>query len=119
MLTSLENYTLQKNQEDKNFGHISNKIANAHRNHRYYPKQDYDIDKKSAKEIIFNKIYIVNKIGNAICCKNICRLCKLCYHMYTCTCYEYLIRGNICSHIHCACGLLSNSKEIYYKIQKE
>ena len=33
-------------------------------------------------------------------CKMICRECNTCTHLYSCTCTDYLLKGNICKHIH-------------------
>ena len=29
-----------------------------------------------------------------------CSQCNICLHMYSCTCYDHLIHGTICKHIH-------------------
>ncbi|XP_026465873.1 uncharacterized protein LOC113369306 [Ctenocephalides felis] len=38
---------------------------------------------------------------NSTCLR--CEPCKICFHTYSCTCIDYLIRSNICKHIH-ACA---------------
>lgn len=46
--------------------------------------------------------YFIQK-ENTICpdnCKLICSYCKICVHMYTCTCLDNYIKGNLCKHIH-------------------
>ncbi|XP_026467755.1 uncharacterized protein LOC113371341 [Ctenocephalides felis] len=35
---------------------------------------------------------------NSICMR--CETCKICFHTYSCTCVDYLIRSIICQHIH-------------------
>lgn len=47
--------------------------------------------------------YDVSKVQE-ICvlsnCKLKCRLCNICNHIYTCGCPDFMIRSNICKHIH-------------------
>lgn len=33
-------------------------------------------------------------------CKIICVACKVCIHLFSCTCYDYTIKNNMCKHIH-------------------
>ncbi|KAL4130861.1 hypothetical protein QTP88_008240 [Uroleucon formosanum] len=33
-------------------------------------------------------------------CKVICIVCKCCVHLFSCTCYDYCIKNNMCKHIH-------------------
>ncbi|XP_022168117.1 uncharacterized protein LOC111032183 [Myzus persicae] len=33
-------------------------------------------------------------------CKVICIVCKCCVHLFSCTCYDYSIKNNMCKHIH-------------------
>ncbi|XP_029348723.1 uncharacterized protein LOC103311925 [Acyrthosiphon pisum] len=43
--------------------------------------------------------YLVNK--HELCsCKIICVACKVCIHLFSCTCYYYTIKNNMCKHIH-------------------
>ncbi|XP_026464645.1 uncharacterized protein LOC113367234 [Ctenocephalides felis] len=45
--------------------------------------------------------YVVTKINptcNSTCMR--CESCKICLHTYSCSCIDYLIRSNICKHIH-------------------
>lgn len=36
-------------------------------------------------------------------CKLFCRTCNACIHDYTCSCIDYLIKYNMCKHIHFVC----------------
>jgi len=38
----------------------------------------------------------------------VCRKCNMSIHYYTCECSDYIIKLNICKHIH-ACTILSSS----------
>ncbi|XP_069582362.1 uncharacterized protein [Ranitomeya imitator] len=49
--------------------------------------------------------YVVTKEEVTECslknvCPLTCSLCQICVHMYTCSCVDNLIKGNICKHIH-------------------
>lgn len=50
----------------------------------------------------------------------VCRKCSICIHNYTCECSDYIIKLNICKHIH-ACAILSssNTKNNLCEITKE
>lgn len=37
-------------------------------------------------------------------CKLVCSDCDICIHSYTCTCSDYLLKKNMCKHIHLICA---------------
>jgi len=44
-------------------------------------------------------------------CKVICVVCKCCVHLFSCTCYDYSIKNNMCKHIHAVrMSIMQNSK---------
>lgn len=47
--------------------------------------------------------YVIDKISDD--CKHMCelkcRVCKICVHMFQCSCPDNVINYNICKHIHC------------------
>ena len=50
-----------------------------------------------------NDEYIVSKECISNCpykCQLVCNLCRVCIHMYTCTCMDFIINHTICKHIH-------------------
>ena len=44
-------------------------------------------------------------------CRLICGNCGICLHQASCQCYDYLIRGNMCKHIH---FVMSNNNQGSY-----
>ncbi|XP_026680798.1 uncharacterized protein LOC113468224 [Diaphorina citri] len=44
-------------------------------------------------------------------CPLFCKECLACIHKYTCTCTDYLIKGNMCKHIHLVCRLMQTDVE--------
>ncbi|XP_069695882.1 uncharacterized protein [Periplaneta americana] len=59
-------------------------------------------DEWHIKSMSGNNVYNVHKVeeecGGACYLK--CAACEVCIHLFTCTCVDYVIRGNICKHIH-------------------
>lgn len=59
--------------------------------------------------------YHVTKTSNSCrkeMCNLICKLCKICVHIYTSDCSDFLIMGTICKHIHLVHRHVMSSKEI-------
>lgn len=44
--------------------------------------------------------YLVNKLLNSKCCNLVCPICKVCIHMYSCTCDDFTHNLKFCKHIH-------------------
>ena len=42
-------------------------------------------------------------------CKLRCDNCNICIHYYSCTCHDYLIRSNLCKHIHYLCKFIRDN----------
>ncbi|XP_035212514.1 uncharacterized protein LOC118186517 isoform X1 [Stegodyphus dumicola] len=54
-----------------------------------------------ASEHQLNYSYIVTKENvDHLTCDLTCTACKICIHMYSCTCIDYLVKFTICKHIH-------------------
>ena len=59
------------------------------------------------------KLYDVSKVNERCAvssCKMVCPDCELCSHEYTCTCVDFLLRTNICKHIHLVAQCVSKKK---------
>lgn len=69
------------------------------------PSQDVLILSSSWNVKSQNKInveYTISK-SHETCpenCQFICKYCKICVHIYSCTCLDNFIKGNMCKHIH-------------------
>lgn len=46
-------------------------------------------------------------------CKLVCDRCKVCVHMYTCTCTDFLLRACACKHIH-AVHMTNNQDDSFH-----
>lgn len=44
--------------------------------------------------------YLVKRFLHSACCHLICPKCKICIHMYTCSCEDYNLNFKICKHMH-------------------
>ncbi|XP_065217704.1 uncharacterized protein LOC135843672 [Planococcus citri] len=47
-----------------------------------------------------SKKYQVKLVKYEPCCIHVCKECKICLHMVTCSCPDNVIKQNICEHIH-------------------
>ncbi|VEN58512.1 unnamed protein product [Callosobruchus maculatus] len=55
-----------------------------------------------------NEIYVINKVAQACVnskgedsnCQLFCSNCKVCVHIFSCTCLDFFIKYNMCKHIH-------------------
>lgn len=43
-------------------------------------------------------------------CKLRCKECDTCIHAFSCTCHDYVIKGNMCVHVHQVCLIQNNPK---------
>lgn len=44
---------------------------------------------------------VVKRVGTCRYCKQLmCTLCNVCFHEYVCTCKDYVLKKNMCKHIH-------------------
>lgn len=73
----------------------------------------------SAKEtnMAYEVIHTID-VCNTEDCRLVCRMCNICIHNYTCECSDYIIKLNICKHIH-ACANLSVSNTQNNLCEKE
>ena len=47
------------------------------------------------------KVHCVRRISSSVCtCLLRCPSCMACVHSFDCTCFDYAIRGVVCTHIH-------------------
>ena len=56
----------------------------------------------SVKSSSSSKQYMVSQV-NGVCpnqCLLKCRVCAICIHQYTCSCFDSALHGTICKHIH-------------------
>lgn len=60
-------------------------------------------DSNSFLVIDNEKEFIVSQNNSSPCCALNCEYCNICTHSYDCTCIDFLIRTNICKHIHYVC----------------
>lgn len=56
-----------------------------------------------------NVKHSVRKKSNDCSCQQKCLVCKVCVHMYTCSCNDYFISRNLCKHIHAVCRSLQSN----------
>ena len=102
----------------KTFGHANNRtraVINAHEtasssldSYEIKPLDvsDFEDADKSKQHFLVKNLekdtsYFVIK-NNKSChgCKFVCSTCKICPHTFTCQCYEYRIKVNMCKHLH-------------------
>jgi len=105
---------LLKSVRDKNFErlvklcnggkvtHYVNAINNRHRSVAQIHSSN--INKTSTitwtvKSESLEEEYLVKKC-EPCACKVICVACKICVRLFSCTCYDYTIKNNMCKHIH-------------------
>lgn len=61
-----------------------------------------------------NQTYLVKKRESCEC-KIICVACKVCVHIFSCTCYDYTIKNNMCKHIHMVKMNMSDDNDLKAK----
>ena len=44
--------------------------------------------------------YVVQKQCDSCDCQLLCKECKVCTHMYSCTCLDSILHSTVCKHIH-------------------
>lgn len=57
------------------------------------------IDSTTERKLTYN-VSKVQEICNVENCKLKCLICDICTHIFTCECPDFIIRSNICKHIH-------------------
>ncbi|KAL5245900.1 hypothetical protein ACI65C_013308 [Semiaphis heraclei] len=75
----------------------------------------------SAKEtnMAYEVIHTID-VCNTEDCRLVCRKCNICIHNYTCECSDYIIKLNICKHIHACANLsVSNTRNTLCEKEKE
>lgn len=102
-----------KTVRDKNFDHLVklcnggkvthvNAINSRHRSavqiHNSKINKTSDITWTVVSETL-NRTYFVKKRESCEF-KIICVACKVCVHLFSCTCYDYTIKNNMCKHIY-------------------
>lgn len=80
-------------------GTLSSRVLKSHHLHRVSRKKR-QIFERSEGHFRFLDGNEVTLISKTMCCKSICRYCSVCYHMFSCTCYDYGVSSLICTHIH-------------------
>lgn len=60
--------------------------------------------------------FIITKLKDNCDCDLRCLKCKICLHMYTCTCIDCSIKYNMCIHIHLACTQYNGKLQHVHKI---
>lgn len=90
-------------------GKISNKMTVIRKRHEHSLKMtvtkvrsedghEHYVQSENQEEI---KIYTIKKKSLDPCpCKLKCSPCNACVHTYSCNCVDYLIKNNLCKHIH-------------------
>ena len=68
------------------------------------------------ESVVGKREYFVEKNQDHPCIeKSSCRLscinCNVCSHMFRCQCTDYLVKGNICKHIHLLSPYMLQSEE--------
>lgn len=46
---------------------------------------------------------IIQRVQQRPCCLIVCKLCRVCQHMFTCDCHSARFRAPICQHVHRLC----------------
>lgn len=72
--------------------------------HMISKEEEYQFEEKSVCWLLecdkTQRIYEIRKLQPSPCCELKCTECNICYHTYTCTCFDYFVRTTICKHIH-------------------
>src|SRR5690625_635739 len=72
-----------------------------HNEHRDSLKMDFGLIWKMSESGFLVKDRLVMKEQSENCgCDVVCRMCKICYHQYSCSCNTYQNENIICRHIH-------------------
>lgn len=62
-------------------------------------------------------MYNVERAETNCSCSLICEHCKVCIHMFNCTCIDSSIKWNMCKHIHLVCHMLEAKGSIQSNIE--
>ncbi|XP_065203343.1 uncharacterized protein LOC135833443 [Planococcus citri] len=80
---------------------------------------EIDEQQWSVKSLSKNVKHSVRKIADSCPCQQKCLVCKLCVHMYSCTCNDYFISRNLCKHIHGVARFLNLNDSLPTSISHE
>ena len=90
-------------------GKVNNKLSELRKRHAHAltmtatkasgdQDDEYFVQSESKTEI---KIYTIKSKTSDTCqCKLKCLPCNACVHTYSCNCLDYVIKNNLCKHIH-------------------
>lgn len=86
-------------------GYVNHKINYINRRHRsnVEVKEITEISNQEWHVVAVhteNAFYSVFNESESCDYKVKCLVCKVCIHMFSCTCSDYLIKHNLCKHIH-------------------
>lgn len=85
--------------------------------------EEYQFEEKSDGWLLesneIEKIYEIRMLQPSACCELKCAECGICYHTYTCTCFDYLVKSLICKHIHYIHGFCLNTEDTKKENTKE
>lgn len=91
--------------------------------HTTSKEEEYQFEEKSDCWLLEcnknNKIYEIRKLQPSTCCEVRCSECDICYHTYTCTCFDYLVKTTICKHIHFIHTIYQSSDDCINGTSKE
>lgn len=77
--------------------------------------EEYQFEEKSDCWLLecdkTEKIHEIRMLQPSACCEVKCSECGICYHTYTCTCFDYLVKNLICKHIHYIHGFCQNPED--------
>lgn len=77
--------------------------------------EEYEFEEKSDCWLLecdkTGKIYEIRMLQPSACCEIKCSNCLICYHTYSCTCFDYLVKNLICKHIHYIHRFCQNSED--------
>lgn len=83
--------------------------------HMLSKAEEYQFEEKSDCWLLecdkTDKIHEIRMLQPSACCEIKCSQCGICYHTYTCTCFDYLVQNLICTHVHYIHGLYQNPED--------
>lgn len=114
VLTTLNQDLHLKYNSNLTNGTLSSRMLRSHRYHRMAISKRMPFQVENEISFRFVDGHIVNKKQDEMCCNSICRYCRVCYHMLTCTCYTYAVSACICKHIHSAAQIATKTEVYHY-----
>lgn len=113
LIKALENKHSNKLELNKN--QLFKKEVIIKKTHKLSKDEEYQFEEKSDCWLLecdkTQKIYEIRMLQPSACCELKCLECEICYHTYTCTCFDYLVKNSICKHIHYIHGFCQNPEE--------